>query len=118
MVDQDALCRPRRLVPEAELLDERPVRGQIASLEVREQPAAGSDHLQKPAAAVMILRMGAEMVCKRVDTLGKQRHLYLGRARIGLVGLVLSRHRLLVEAHAAWCPLNEVRVVIRCSTGK
>jgi len=109
MVDQDAPCRAQRLVPQAELLDERPVRRQIASLEVRKEPAAGPDHLQQPAAAVMIFDVGAEMIGEGIDPLGEQRHLDLGRPGIAFVGLVLGRHRLLVEAHAAWCPLERAR---------
>ena len=104
MFDQDAPCRARRLVPEAKLLDERPVSRQVASLEVGQQPAAGPDHLQQPAAAVMILGVGSEVIGEGVDPLGEQGHLYLGRTGIAFVGLMLGRHRLLVEAHAAWCP--------------
>lgn len=118
MVDQDALCRAWRLVPKPKLFDEGSIRGQVASLEVREQPPAGPNHLQQPAAAVMVLGVGPEMIGKRIDPLSKQRYLYLGRSGVTFVGLVFGRHRLLVEAHAALFPLNKVRVVIRCSTGK
>ena len=99
--DQDAPCGARQLVPETELLDEGPVSRQVASLEVGEQPAAGPDHLQQPAAAVMILRVGAKVFGEGIDPLGEQRHLHFGRSGVALVGLVPGRYRLLVEAHAA-----------------
>ena len=103
-------------MPKTKLFDESPVRGQIAALEIRKQPAAGPDHLQQPAAAVMVLGVGTKMLGERIDPLGEQRYLYLGGSGVVFVGLMLSRYSLLVEAHAAWCPLNKVRVVIRCST--
>ncbi len=56
MLDQDAPGRHAGLVPETKLLDERSVGRQITSLEVRQQPAAGTHHLEQTAAAVMILR--------------------------------------------------------------
>ncbi len=101
--------REEQLVPEPELLDERPIGRQIAPLEVREQPAAGADHLQQPAAAVMILQMGAEVLGKRIDPLSEERHLHLGGAGIGGVRLVLTDDCLLIEAHAS-DPLNVVSV--------
>jgi hypothetical protein len=88
-------------VPETKLLDEGSVGRQVASLEVREQSAAGTDHLQQPAAAVMILQMGPEVVSERVDPLGEKRHLDLRGPGIGFMGPVLGYYRLLVEAHAA-----------------
>ena len=78
MVDQDAPCFTRRLVPEAKLLDERSIRRQVASLGVREQPAAGADHLQQPAAAVMVLGVRPEVLGEGINPLGEQRYLYLG----------------------------------------
>jgi hypothetical protein len=103
-------------MPKTKLLDEGSVRGQVAALEIRKQPAAGPDHLQQPAAAVMIFGVGAKMLGERIDPLGEQRYLYFGGSGVVFVGLMLSRYSLLVKAHAAWCPLNKVRVVIRCST--
>ncbi len=101
MIAQDAPCGARRLVPKAKLFDEGSVRRQIASLEISEQPAAGPDHLQQTAAAVMVLGVGPKMIGEGVDSLGEQRNLHFGRAGVAFVGLVLGRNRLLIEAHAA-----------------
>ena len=98
---QDAPCVARRLVPEAKLFDECSVRGQVAALEIREEPAAGTDHLQQPSAAVMVLGVSPEVLGEGINPLGEQCYLNLGRAGVGLVGLMLGRHSLLVEAHAA-----------------
>jgi hypothetical protein len=98
---QDAPCVAPRLVPEAKLFDECSVRGQVAALEIREEPAAGADHLQQPSAAVMVLGVGPEVIRQGIDPLGEQGNLYLGGPGVLLVGLMLGRHSLLVEAHAA-----------------
>src|SRR5215210_4463209 len=98
--DQDAPYRCNRLVPETKLLDERSVGRQVASLEIGQQAAASSDHLEQAAAAVMVLQVGPEVVRQGIDPLGEQCHLYLGRAGIGFVGPVLGYYGLLVKAHA------------------
>src|SRR5918998_3964010 len=98
---QDAPCFALRLVPEAKLFDECSVRGQVAALEISEEPAAGTNHLQQPSAAVMVLGMSPEVLGQGIDPLGEQSYLYLGGSGVGFVGLVPGRHSLLVEAHAA-----------------
>src|SRR6476620_8871443 len=101
MSDQDAPCGATELVPETELLDERPVRLEVAALEIGQQPAAGANHLEQATTPVVILGVSAEVVGEGVDPLGEQRHLHLGGPGVTRVRLVLGRHRLLVEAHAA-----------------
>ena len=48
-----------------------------------------TDHLEKSAAAVMILVVGLEMLGQVVDPVGKDRDLYLGGTGVTLVGGVL-----------------------------
>src|SRR4051812_8200000 len=91
-------------MPETKLFDEGSVRRQVATLEVREQPAAGPNHLQQPSAAMMVLGVGAKMLGERIDSLGEQRNLYLGGSSVVFVGLMFGRYSLLVKAHAACCP--------------
>ena len=98
---QDAPCVARRLVPEAKLFDECSVRGQVAALEIREEPTAGTNHLQQPSAAVMVLGVSPEVLGEGINPLCEQGNLYLGGPGVLLVGLMLGRHSLLVEAHAA-----------------
>ena len=117
-IDQDAPGRHHLLMPESKLLDERSVRLQVTSLEIRQQAAPGTHHLEQAAAAVMVLQMGTEVVGEGVDPLGQERHLHLSRPGVGGMRLVLCYHCLLIEAHATG-PLNDcLAVVIRCSTGK
>src|ERR1041384_979119 len=101
MSDQDAPSGATELVPESELLDERPVGLEVAALEIGEQSAPGPDHLEQAAPPVVILRMGAEVLGEGVDPLGEQSHLHLGGPGVARVRLVLGGLRLLVEAHAA-----------------
>jgi hypothetical protein len=119
MLDQDAPGTPQELVPEPELLDECSVGRQIATLEVREQTAAGPHHLQETAAAVMVLEVGTKVLGQGVDPLREQRNLNLGRTGVTWVRLMLGDYGLLVEAHAPDPLNNDVsRVVIRCSMAK
>ena len=96
-----ALANPRALMTEPELLDERAIRRQVAALEILEETATRSDHLQQPPAAMVVLGVGAEMVGERVDPLREERDLDPGRAGVGFVPAVLDDHGLLVERHAA-----------------
>ena len=80
---------------ESELLDESPVRLQVASLEVCQEPAAGTDHLEQPPPAVVILGVGAEVIGERVDALGEKRNLHTGVARIAVVLTELADELLL-----------------------
>jgi hypothetical protein len=100
-LDRDALSDARCLVAETKLLDQRSVRLEIAPLEVRQQPAAGADHLQESPATVMVLGVGPKVIGEGIDPLGEEGDLHLGRPGVLLMGLVLGHGALLVEAHAA-----------------
>src|SRR5690349_2801526 len=57
--------RPMRdvgLLADAELVDDRPVALEVRLLEVVEKAAAAADELEKPAPAVVILRVSLEML--------------------------------------------------------
>src|SRR5271156_6118443 len=81
------------LVAESKRLDQRPIPFQIRALEIVEQPAPATDHLQQPLAAVMILRMGPEMIVQVVDPFSQERNLDAGRPRICLIRTVLLDRR-------------------------
>lgn len=63
---------PRSLFPEAEVRDESAVSLQICLLEVLEEPAPPSDHLEEPAPAVMIALVACKVVAQVVDPLGEK----------------------------------------------
>ena len=70
---------------ETKVRDDLAVTFEVCALEVVEQPAPPSDHLQQALPAVMILRVSAEVVGQVVDVLGENCDLNLGRTRIGSV---------------------------------
>src|SRR5262249_17223810 len=78
------------LLAQAEALDERAVRLDVAALEVVQEAAALADELQQPAARMEILDVRLEMVGEHVDALGEERHLDLGRSGVVLGALVLG----------------------------
>ena len=53
-----------------------------------------ADHLQHAAAAVVVLVVSLEVLGQRVDAIGKDRDLNLGRTGVTLVGLVLVDNEL------------------------
>jgi hypothetical protein len=96
---------PRRgSLPDAELLDERSVTGNVSTSEIVEEPAALADQLHEATTGMVILRMRLEVSSQVVDALGEQRSLHLGRTGVGPVTLVslpdLSR-ALLEHCHPA-----------------
>src|ERR1700737_251482 len=78
-----------RLAAEAELLNEGPVAGDIASCEIVQQAPATADQPQKAKARVMVLGMLLEVVGEIPDPLGHESHLDLRRPGVGVVGPVL-----------------------------
>ena len=80
------LCRYATLFPDSELVDDRPVPLEVRLLEVVEKAAAAADELEKPAPAVVILRVSLEMLREIGDAIGEERDLYFRRARVPLVG--------------------------------
>src|ERR1700722_11967642 len=92
------------LVAKSKSLDQRPIPFQIRALEIIEQPAPATDHLQQALAAVMILRVGPEMIGQVVDPVGQQRHLDAGRAGVGLAGSVLQDRRCFFKCHVIYSP--------------
>src|SRR5215207_6134598 len=100
--------RPPRSAAQAEAFDERPVAGDIVVLEVAEQPAAATDHLQQAAARVVVVLVDLEMLGELVDARGQQGHLDLGRAGVAFLGRVLGDDLGLVvlDQHAATSPMT------------
>jgi hypothetical protein len=74
-----------RLLAETELGEELGVFVDVVALHVVEKLAAAAGHLEKAAAAVEILTMGAEVLGEVVDARGEERDLNLGRSGILIV---------------------------------
>src|SRR5712672_848624 len=92
-------CQWSSLVPQSEFLDDRAISVDVRPLHVVEQAATRSDHLQQPAAAVMVLLVRPEVLGEVVDALREEGHLHARRTGVGLVRLVLLERRSVVESH-------------------
>ena len=77
------------LLTDTELVDDSAVTLDVLLLEVSEKISSVTDHLEKTAAAVVILRVDLQVLGERVDAVGEDRDLDLRRAGILLVDLVL-----------------------------
>ena len=88
-----------QLVPESKISDDLAVTFEIRSPQIVEETAPSSDHFEQPATAVMILRVGAEVVGEVVDSRGEKSDLNFGRAAIGLMRAVLLNGRCFLECH-------------------
>ena len=83
------------LLSDVQLLDDRAVTLDIYLLKVSEKVSSVTDHLEKSAAAVVVLMVSLEVLGKSVDAICEDRDLNLGRTCVALVGLVLVDDRLL-----------------------
>ena len=86
------------LVPQAQFLDDLAVVVDIRALQVVEQTATLSDHLEEATTTVVILLVGAEVVRQIVDALCEQRDLNASRSTVGLVRPVLLDGRAFSKA--------------------
>ena len=74
-----------KLLSDIKLSDDRAVTLDICLLEVVEKVSSVTYHLKKTAAAVMVLVVSLEVLVKSVDSVCKNRDLYLGRTCVALV---------------------------------
>jgi hypothetical protein len=77
-----------RLAAKAQLLNEGPVAGDIATREVVQKTPTATDQPQQAKACVMVLGVLLEVLGQVPNALCHQGHLDLGRAGVGLVGPV------------------------------
>src|SRR5471032_1904385 len=90
--------RPRHMVPrspeellaDAELLDDRPIPFHVDFLQVVEKAAPAANHLEQAATAVVILRVGLEMLGHVGDSVREECDLHFWRSGIALVSAILS----------------------------
>src|SRR5258708_2402357 len=99
-----------RLIPQPEVLDDLTVAVDVRPLHVVQQTAAVPDHLQQPAAAMMVFLVSPEVLGEVVDPLGEQGDLDSRGAGVRLVLLVLLERRGVVKSH--W--LNRDKLVEPC----
>src|SRR5262245_57442049 len=76
---------PTRLLTDAQPFDQLLVPADVLALQVVEQAAALADELEQPAARVVVLLVGLEVLGELVDPLREQGHLHLRRPGVLLV---------------------------------
>ena len=86
MQKRAAVRRPLGLLTDAELVDDRAIAIEVGLLEVVEEPTAAADELEQSAAAVMVLRVGPEVLGQVGDAVREERDLHLRRPGVTLVG--------------------------------
>ncbi len=74
-----------RLLSDVQLFDDRAVTLDIGLLQVVQKVSSVTNHLQKSAAAVVVLVVGLEVLGQIVNSVGQNCDLYLGRTRVTLV---------------------------------
>src|SRR5829696_2782800 len=94
----------KRLRAETKILNDLSVAVDVGALQVVQQAAALAHHLEQAAAAVMVLRVRAEVRRQVVDPLREDRDLHARRTRVGLVPTVLLECRCFFESHVVYSP--------------
>jgi hypothetical protein len=92
------------LIPQAQFLDDLAVIVDISALQVVEQTATPSDHLEEATTTVVVLLVGAEVVPQIVDALCEQRNLNASRSTVGLMRPVLLDGVAFFESHVLGIP--------------
>src|ERR1043166_6933652 len=87
------------LVPEAQFLDDLPVSVDIRTLQVVQETATTSDHLEEPTTTVVVLLVESEVIGQIVDPLGEQGDLNAGRSTVGLMLRIFLDGRTFFESH-------------------
>ena len=81
----------QQLVADSKFLNELPVSLDVRTSQIIQEALSLADHLQQPAAAVMILGVRTKMlVVQIVDPLRQQRHLNARRSGVVVVRSVLA----------------------------
>lgn len=107
--DGELLRHPRCfLLTDAQLGDQGTIALDILLLQIVQQAAALTDHLQQTTVGVLVLGVGAHVLGEDVDALGEDGDLDLGGTGVGLVGTVgLDHGRFLIfTQHSVFPPFK------------
>ena len=88
-----------QLVPESKISDDLAVTFEIRTPEIIQKASTTPYHLEQPATAVVILRVGAEVVRQIVDSCSEKCDLNFARAAIVFMRAVLLYGRCFLECH-------------------
>lgn len=87
------------LIPEPEFLNDPAVAVDVRALQVVEQTATLSDHLEQPTTTVMVLFVGPEVIGQVIDAFGEYGDLNARRSGVGLMRPILLDGGGLFESH-------------------
>src|SRR6266567_6895397 len=77
------------LAPQAQIGDQLQIAVVLGARQVLQEAATRADHLEQPAAGMVVVLVSAQVLRERVDAIGEQRDLHVARASIAGVELVL-----------------------------
>ena len=84
-----ALSTRHFLLPDSELVDDGAIPLLIGLLEVIEKAATAPNELEQSPPAVVIFRVGLEMLCQVGDSVREEGNLHFRRAGVTIVGSVM-----------------------------
>jgi len=87
------------LVTQSQFLDDLAVTVDVGALQVIEQPATLTVHLEEATATVVILLVHPKVLGELLDPLAEERDLDAGRAAVSLMRPVLLDGRAFFESH-------------------
>ena len=98
------LLAPSVLLSDVESCDDRTVALDIVVHQILEKISSATNHLKESATAVVVVGVSLEMLVERVDSVGKNRDLYLGGSGIAFASCVLGDDCLLFSLSHCFSP--------------
>ena len=98
------LLAPSVLLSDVESCDDRTVALDINVHQILEEISSASNHLKESATAVVVVGVSLKVLVERVDSVGKNRDLYLGGSGIAFASCVLGDDCLLFSFSHVFSP--------------
>jgi hypothetical protein len=98
------LLAPSVLLSDVESCDDRTVALDIVVHQILEKISSATNHLKESATAVVVVGVSLEMLVERIDSVGKNRDLYLGGSGIAFASCVLGDDCLLFSLSHCFSP--------------
>ena len=98
------LLAPSVLLSDVESCDDRTVALDVVVHQILEKVSSATNHLKESATAVVVVGVSLEMLVERVDSVGKNRDLYLGGSGIAFASCVLGDDCLLFSFSHVFSP--------------
>ena len=102
------LLAPSVLLSDVESCDDRTVALDINVHQILEEISSASNHLKESATAVVVVGVSLKVLVERVDSVGKNRDLYLGGSGIAFASCVLGDDCLLFSFSHVFSPHEKI----------